>query len=157
MNWDYEDQLKSFYIKRLSDQKGWKHYANGKRVKGSDRMIPTCFSNYFSLIPLINEVTKWSLLRKWTLSEVYRVRLATGESRIIKWAGNEMAKEALVYQELVHPLQIKAPEIIEFVQLKDSGVMVMEDVGEKNLEQQPHPSHFLEASRELAILRMMSE
>lgn len=68
--------------------------------------------------------------------------------------GNEMAKEALVYHELVHPLQIKAPEIFEFVQLKDSGVMVMEDAGEKNLEQQPHPSHFLEASRELAILRM---
>lgn len=117
-------------------------------------MIPTCFSNYISLIPLINEVTKWSLLRKWTLSEVYRVKLTTGESRIIKWGGNEMAKEALVYQKLVHPLQIKAPEIFEFVQLKDSGVMVMEDAGEKNLEQQPHPSHFLEASRELANLRM---
>ncbi|MGG4346594.1 phosphotransferase [Paenibacillus lautus] len=65
-----------------------------------------------------------------------------------------MAKETEVYQKLVHPLQIKAPEIFESVQLNDSGVMVMEDAGEKNLEQQPQPPHFLEASRELAILRV---
>jgi thiamine kinase-like enzyme len=32
--------------------------------------------------------------------------------------------------------------------------MIMEDAGEKNLEQQPHPAHFLEASRELARLRV---
>ncbi|MFC7677784.1 phosphotransferase [Paenibacillus sp. GCM10028914] len=117
-------------------------------------MIPACFSNYSSIIPMINEVTEWSLLRKWALSEVYRVRLTTGVSRIIKWGGNEMAEEAEVYRNLVHPLQIKAPEIFEFVKLKDSGVMVMEDAGEKNLEQQPYPSHFLEASRELARLRV---
>ena len=117
-------------------------------------MIPTCFSDYCSKIPLLNEVAEWSLLRKWALSEVYRVKLTTGESRIIKWGGSEMAGEAGIYRNLVHPLQIKAPQIFEFVQLKDSGVMIMEDVGEKNLEQQPHPAHFLEASRELARLRV---
>lgn len=116
-------------------------------------MIPACFSNYSSILPMINEVSEWSLLRKWSLSEVYRVRLTTGEARIIKWGGNEMAEEAEVYRNLVHPLHIKAPEIFEIVQLKDSGVIVMEDAGEKNLEQLPHPSHFLEASRELARLR----
>ncbi|GIO85583.1 hypothetical protein J25TS5_25150 [Paenibacillus faecis] len=117
-------------------------------------MIPTCFSDYCSMIPLLNEVTEWSLLRKWTLSEVYRVKLATGETRIIKWGGSEMAGEAGIYRDLVHPLQLKAPQIFEFVQLKDSGVMIMEDAGEKNLEQQPQPAHFLEASRELARLRV---
>jgi len=117
-------------------------------------VIPTCFSDYCAMIPLLNEVTEWSLLRKWTLSEVYRVKLATGETRIIKWGGSEMSGEAGIYRDLVYPLQIKAPRIYEFVQLKDSGVMIMEDAGEKNLEQEPHPAHFLEASRELARLRV---
>src|SRR5690606_31673263 len=85
---------------------------------------------------------------------VYRVKLTTGESRIIKWGGGEMAGEVGVYRNLLHPLQIKAPQIFEFEQLKNSGVMVMEDVGEHNLEQQPHPAHFLEASRQLARLRV---
>lgn len=117
-------------------------------------MIPTCFSAYCTMIPMLNEVAEWSLLRKWALSEVYRVKLNSGESRIIKWGGSEMAGEAAIYQNLVHPLQIKAPKIFEFIQLKDSGVMIMEDAGEKNLEQQPQPEYFLEASKELARLRV---
>ncbi|WP_167859296.1 phosphotransferase [Paenibacillus cymbidii] len=117
-------------------------------------MLPTRFSDYCSMIPLLNEVTEWSLLRKWALSEVYRVKLATGETRIMKWGGSEMAGEAEIYRDLVHPLQIKAPRIVEFVRRKDSAVMIMEDAGDKNLEQQPQPAHFLEASRELARLRM---
>lgn len=116
-------------------------------------MIPTCLSAYCTMIPLLNEVSEWSLLRKWALSEVYRVKLRTGESRIIKWGGSEMAGEAEIYQKLVHPLQIKAPHIFEFIQLKDSGVIIMEDAGERNLEQLPEPEYFLEASRELARLR----
>lgn len=116
-------------------------------------MVPTCFSDYCSMIPVLNEVAEWSLLRKWALSEVYRVKLTTGETRIVKWGGREMAGEAGIYQSLVHPLQIKAPRIFQFVQQQGSGVMVMEDAGEKNVEQQPHPAHFLEASRELARLR----
>jgi len=117
-------------------------------------MIPTCFSAYYMMIPLLDKVTEWSLLRKWALSEVYRIKLKTGESRIIKWGGSEMAEEAKIYNNLVHPLQIKAPHIFEFFQLKDSGVMIMEDAGESNLEQQPEPEYFLEASRELARLRI---
>ncbi|AIQ65361.1 hypothetical protein PSTEL_21795 [Paenibacillus stellifer] len=117
-------------------------------------MIPICFSAYCTMIPLLNEVSEWSLLRKWALSEVYRVKLRTGESRIIKWGGSEMAREVEVYQKLVNPLQIKAPHIFEFIQLKDSGVMIMEDAGIRNLEQQPEPEYFLEASRELARLRV---
>ncbi len=117
-------------------------------------MIPICFSAHCTMIPLLNEVSEWSLLRKWALSEVYRVKLKTGESRIIKWGGSEMAGEAEIYQKLVHPLQIKAPHIFEFIQLKDSGVMIMEDAGKRNLEQQPEPEYFLEASRELARFRV---
>ncbi|MEJ8304978.1 phosphotransferase [Saccharibacillus sacchari] len=116
-------------------------------------MIPACFSEYSSKIPVLNEAAEWSLLRKWTLSEVYRIKLADGETRIVKWGGSEMAGEAGIYRNLVQPLQIKAPRILAFVQLENSGVMVMEDVGEHNVEQQPHPAHFLEAARELARLR----
>ncbi|OWA35789.1 hypothetical protein B9G55_07810 [Saccharibacillus sp. O16] len=116
-------------------------------------MIPACFSDYSSQIPWLNEVVEWSLLRQWTLSEVYRVKLASGETRIVKWGGSEMAGEAGIYRDLVQPLQIKAPQLLEFVQLPNSGVMVMEDVGEHNVEQQPHPAHFVEAARELARVR----
>ncbi|OWR32042.1 hypothetical protein CDO73_06120 [Saccharibacillus sp. O23] len=116
-------------------------------------MIPACFSEYRSKILVLNEAAEWSLLRKWTLSEVYRIKLAGGESRIIKWGSSEMAEEAGIYRDLVQPLQIKAPRISEFVQLENSGVMVMEDVGEHNVEQQPHPAYFLEAAKELARLR----
>ncbi|MBE9913747.1 phosphotransferase [Paenibacillus donghaensis] len=119
-------------------------------------MIPTCFSDYCSKIPLLNEVAEWSLLRKWTLSEVYRIKLTNGESRIIKWGGREMAGEAGVYRDLVGPLQIKAPQIFEYVQMKNSGVMIMEDAGKENLEENPKPAYFLEAARELARLRMQA-
>ncbi|WP_410770256.1 phosphotransferase family protein [Fontibacillus sp. BL9] len=116
-------------------------------------MIPECFSDYCSTIPSLKEVTEWSPLRKWTLSEVYRIKFATGETVIIKWGGSEMAGEAEIYRNLVHPLQIKAPRIFEDAQLMNSGVILMEDAGEKNLEQRPHPALFLEAARELARLR----
>lgn len=128
--------------------------SNGEMEGMKTGMVPVCFSEYRKVLPLLEMVKEWSLLRKWALSEVYRVKLATGETRIIKWGGREMAGEAGIYRNLVHPLQIKAPQIYEFVQLKDSGVMVMEDAGMKNLEQHPQPNSFLEASRELARLRV---
>ena len=71
-------------------------------------MIPERLSAYYPIIPLLNEVTEWSLLRKWSLSEVYRVTLKSGETRIIKWGGQEMASEATIYRQLVRPLQIKS-------------------------------------------------
>ncbi|MBD2872823.1 phosphotransferase [Paenibacillus arenilitoris] len=117
-------------------------------------MIPRCFSNYVSTIPLLEEVAEWSLIRKWALSEVYRAKLATGESRIVKWGRNEMAREADVYRDLVHPLRMNAPRIYASARLQDSGVIVMEDAGTANLEEQPRPAYFLEAARELARLRM---
>jgi len=116
-------------------------------------MIPTRLADYRAMIPWMDEVTTWSPLRKWALSEVYRVKRITGESRIIKWGGQEMAGESEIYLNFVHPLQIKAPKIFEHFQFEDSGVIVMEDAGTKDLEQQPEPAYFLEAARELARLR----
>ncbi|SMF84168.1 Phosphotransferase enzyme family protein [Paenibacillus uliginis N3/975] len=116
-------------------------------------MIPAKISAYCSKTPLLNEVTEWSPLRKWALSEVYRVKLLRDETRIIKWSGNEMAREATIYKELVHPLELKAPQIFEIIQMKDSAVIIMEDAGKRDLEQQIEPEYFLEAASELARLR----
>lgn len=120
---------------------------------GSTTMIPKVFLAYLTRIPLLYEVTEWSLLRKWPLSEVYRVKLKSGESRIVKWGGKEMARESEIYQKLVYPLQIKAPFIFEFAELEESSIMMMEDAGSSNLEQDPRSIYFLEAARELACLR----
>lgn len=119
----------------------------------STNMLPKVFLAHRTVIPLFNEVTEWSLLRKWPLSEVYRVRLKSGESRIVKWGGREMARESEIYRKLVYPLQIKAPLIFEFVELEESSIMIMEDAGRSNLEQDPKSNYFLEATRELARLR----
>ena len=119
-------------------------------------MIPERLSVYCSMIPLLNEVTKWSLLREWSLSEVYRAALKSGETRIIKWGGQEMAGEADIYKQLVSPLKIRAPHIFDFYGLETSAVIVMEDAGRDNLEQRPDPDLFVEAARELARLRKVA-
>lgn len=116
-------------------------------------MIPERLSAYCSVFPFLHEVTEWSLLRKWSLSEVYRITLKSGETRIIKWGGKDMAREAAVYHQLVSPLKIRAPHIFDFFQLENSAVMIMEDAGRDNLEQQPSSDPFLEAARELARFR----
>lgn len=116
-------------------------------------MIPERLSTYYSVMPCLHEVTEWSLLRNWSLSEVYRVTLHSGETRIIKWSGEGMAGEAAIYRQLVVPLRIPSPHIYEYLQLEDSAVMVMEDCGDYNLEQQPSPELFLESARVLARMR----
>lgn len=97
-------------------------------------MIPECFAAYRSLMPMLDETTEWSLLRKWSLSEVYRATLATGETRIMKWGRDDMAGEAAIYKRLVEPLNIKAPYIFGCYEVENSAVMVMEDGGSNNLE-----------------------
>lgn len=116
-------------------------------------MISERLSAYCSRIPLLAEVTEWSLLRRWSLSEVYRITLRTGETHILKWGGKEMAQEAANYRRLVEPLRIPAPRIFEYYESEHSAVMIMEDAGPYNLEQQPSPELFLEAARQLARIR----
>jgi len=116
-------------------------------------MIPERFDVYCTSIPMLDEVAEWSLLRKWSLSEVYRASLPSGETRIVKWGGKEMAGEAAIYERLVSPLNIPSPVIYGYYERDDSAVMVMEDCGTFNLEQQPRPELFLEAAKGLARLR----
>lgn len=119
-------------------------------------MIPERLSAHDSVIPLLSKITTWSLLRKWSLSEVYRVALISGETRIIKWGGREMAGEAAIYQQLLRPLKIQSPHLFDFYQLGNDSVMIMEDAGRANLEQQPDPDLFVEAAKELARLRKVA-
>lgn len=107
-------------------------------------------------LPVLDEVEDWQLLRKWALSEVYRATMPSGETRIIKWGGDDMAREAAVYSSLLVPLGIRTPIVYAFAQHHDSGLIVMEDVGLHNLEQQHESTYFLEAARELARFRTMA-
>ncbi|EJW18919.1 hypothetical protein M5X00_14955 [Paenibacillus alvei] len=102
-------------------------------------MISERVSAYCTKIPLLAEVTEWALLREWALSEVYRITLRSGETRILKWGGKEMAQEAANYRRLINPLHIVAPRIFDFYESERSAVMIMEDAGKYNLEQQPCP------------------
>ncbi|MFD0713087.1 phosphotransferase [Paenibacillus sp. GCM10027626] len=116
-------------------------------------MIPTRLSAFCSVAPLFRQVTDWTLLRSWSLSEVYRATLPSGETRIIKWGNAEMAGEAAIYRQLIHPLKISAPYIYSDFNMDTSAVIIMEDAGEHNLEQLPSAAAFLESARELARLR----
>lgn len=116
-------------------------------------MMPERLMSYRGMLPIVEEVAEWSLLRKWSLSEVYRIKLKSGESRILKWGGEEMARESDIYRNLLQPLQIRAPLIYGCYEKDRSGVILMEDAGIHNLEQRPERAHFLEAARELARFR----
>ncbi|MFI5933505.1 phosphotransferase [Actinoplanes sp. NPDC051494] len=89
------------------------------------------------------------LLRKWGLSEVWRVELAGAPVRsvIVKRGSGEMAAEADRYQRLIVPLGLDAPRLL--------GVdpLVLEDAGRDNLEQRPSPGGYREAVRTLVRMR----
>lgn len=116
-------------------------------------MIPERLSAYRPFIPLLHEATQWTILRQWSLSEVYRVTLASGETRIVKWGAADMAGEAAIYAQLLQPLAVTAPRIDGLYQQHNSAVIIMEDCGTHDLEQQPRPELFLEAARALAAIR----
>jgi streptomycin 6-kinase len=95
------------------------------------------------------------LLRDWTLSEVWRIRLdgANRKSVIAKRGVGELAGEARRYRELVAPLGIPAPRLLAE---GGPGVIVLEDLGGDNLEQRPTAEGFEQAVRVLARMRAES-
>lgn len=117
------------------------------------RDIPERLIAFRSELPILDEAENWQLLRKWALSEVYRAALRSGGTRIIKWGGDDMAKEAAVYTTLLAPLGIRTPILYAYAHNCDGGLLVMEDVGSHNLEQHPEREYFLEAVREMARFR----
>lgn len=116
-------------------------------------MIPERLMEFRQACPVLEEIIEWQLLRKWSLSEVYRAKLQTGEQLIVKWGGNDMASEAKIYHDLLIALQIKCPQIYEYHEDEQCSLLLMEDAGQYNLEQKPKEQHFLEAAKELARFR----
>jgi hypothetical protein len=103
----------------------------------------------------LGRVTAGQRLRRWGLSEVWRVRLAGGvpaESVIVKRAAGELAGEARRYRELVEPLGVEAPRLLAATG-GDPAVLVLQDVGPDNLEQRPSAEGYREAARTLARIR----
>ncbi|WP_028545691.1 phosphotransferase [Paenibacillus taiwanensis] len=118
--------------------------------------IPVKCKLYIQNTSVGGQITQWQLLRHWSLSEVYRIKLTSGDTRIIKWGGCEMAREADVYNQLLAPLHIRAPRLYDHWSTSCGGLILMEDAGSHDLEKQSTPELFLEAARELARLRSSS-
>jgi hypothetical protein len=95
------------------------------------------------------------LLRRWPLSEVWRIRLAGGPrpTVIAKRGVGALADEARNYRELVVPLGIPAPRLLAEGGL---GVIILEDLGGDDLEARPTAEGYAEAVRVLARMRHAS-
>jgi hypothetical protein len=95
------------------------------------------------------------LLRRWALSEVWRIHLdgATRKSVIAKRGVGEPAGEARRYHEMVVPLKIAAPRLLAE---GCPGVIILEDLGGDNLEVRPTVEGYEQAVRVLARMRTES-
>ncbi|GAB2570174.1 hypothetical protein Aab01nite_06440 [Paractinoplanes abujensis] len=92
------------------------------------------------------------VLRRWQLSEVWRIHLKGGgaTSVIAKRGVGELAGEARRYRDLVVPLGISAPRLLAE---GGPGVIVLEDLGGEDLEERPTAEGYAEAVRVLARMR----
>jgi thiamine kinase-like enzyme len=118
--------------------------------------IPLPWREYIQRLPLGAETTHWDLLRKWGLSEVWRVTAADGQSWIAKRSTGSMARELDVYREVLQPLGVPRPELHSYWQTSSEQFFILEDVGPNTLEKQPQLQHFQEAARVLARVRCVS-
>jgi hypothetical protein len=105
-------------------------------------------------------IVRGERLRKWGLSEVWRVELDGPGARsvIVKRGTGEMAEEARRYRELVVPLRLPAAQLIAARggHGTDPVVLVLEDVGRDTLEQRPTAEGYREAVRTLARMRALA-
>jgi len=96
-------------------------------------------------------------LRRWSLSEVVRVRLADGRTFIAK-KGTPLHRpsELEIYQQLLIPARIEGPKIFAGHHIDFQSLMLMEDLKGATVEQHPRPAYYLEAARQLAHLRILA-
>ena len=118
--------------------------------------IPLSWRTHIQQLPPGAETTHWELLRKWGLSEVWRVTAADGQSWIAKRSTGSMARELSVYRELLQPLRVPRPALQAYWQTSSEQFFLLEDVGPTTLEKQPHIEPFQEAARVLARVRCVS-
>lgn len=116
-------------------------------------MIPLPWRNYILQLPVLTETVQWELLRKWGLSEVWRITMRDGTTWIAKKSSGSMVAELPIYQEVLSPLHAPRPQLHSYWLGAAEYFFILEDVGFDTLEQQPWTEHFLESARVLARLR----
>lgn len=123
----------------------------------SDVPPPNRWIPYLPQLRLLAQVTHWELLRRWSLSEVWRLTLASGGTAIAKWGRGSMRRELEVYHQLLAPLGIPRPTLYETATDSDTMVMLMEDLGARTADTSSIAEHILEAARELAVIRRRAQ
>jgi Ser/Thr protein kinase RdoA (MazF antagonist) len=92
-------------------------------------------------------------LRHWGLSETWRVRWTDGPTTIVKRGAGEEALALDVYQRLLTPCQITAPQLLATHRGEDFVVLMFEDLGCHTLASQPSVDGWLASARLLARMR----
>ena len=118
--------------------------------------VPAGWEAHRERLAILEKAVDWELLRRWTLSEVYRVTLSSGETVIAKWGKGTEANELKVYRDVVEPLGVPAPRLLDAYRAESGGVMLLEDCGVESVHRNPRPEYFYEAARELARIRRVS-
>ncbi len=92
-------------------------------------------------------------LRHWGGSETWRIRWADGSTAIVKRADGTSAAELDVYQRLLIPFGITAPQLLASHRGDGFAVLVLEDLGRYSLEERLSPGDAQAAARLLARMR----
>ena len=106
---------------------------------------------------MLKEVLKADLLRRWPLSEVWRLRLQSGETIIAKRGIDSMASEGEVYQILLNRLNLTRPQVYDSYTEAHCSILLMEDLGTVNLEKDPGRENYASAAKMLAEIRLSSQ
>jgi len=103
-------------------------------------------------------VVRVDSLREWSLSQVVRLILEDGRTLIAKRGiPTKGPTELEIYQECLIPLSIEAPNLFDSHISDSEYILLMEDLGGIDLEQQPIRSRFLAAARKLADIRISAD
>ncbi|WP_270180884.1 phosphotransferase family protein [Alkalihalobacillus sp. CinArs1] len=114
---------------------------------------PQAWTEYIHLVPALKNAVVWKSLRQWSLSEVWRVTMPGGNTMIAKKGMGENSREAAVYEHLLRPLKVDSPIIYNAISEGSVGILLMEDVKGKSVEENPDGRYFIEAARKLAAMR----
>ncbi len=125
----------------------------GDCVIDNQYQTPSTWLPALGHLPIVLEVAHWQLLRKWSLSEVWRITTHSGQTWIAKWARGSQSAELDFYLNVLIPLQVKTASLHSFVHTEDGHFFILEDLGLATIEEQPEQTPFIEAARTLANLR----
>ena len=98
-------------------------------------------------------------LRKWSLSQVFRLTLDDEGRTLIAKRGipTKGPTELEIYQECLIPLAIDTPTVFASYASDSEYILLIEDLRGTDLEQQPSKSTFLDAARKLADIRASAD